>query len=76
MSVIDKLKLVGERRADLDKSLDAGAQELLDLYDEVAKRAENSFGKHRARLAEEKSAADELADAVDRLSNDLGNSQS
>lgn len=70
MSVIDKLKLVAERRSELNKSLDQGADRLLDSYAEVSKKADSAFGKHRSRLAAEEAAADELGAAVDRLSNE------
>lgn len=75
MSVVDKLKLVAERRAELNASLDAGAQKLLDRYDEISKKADVAFDRHHARLTAEEAAADELGAAVDRLSNDMGNLQ-
>jgi hypothetical protein len=74
MSVLEKMKLVRERRVELTHALDAGAQHLLDKYDEAAKRKDEAFARHDAQLAAEMSELDELDRAISMLSN-LGNSQ-
>lgn len=73
MSAVDKLKLVAERRAELNRKVEAGAQRLLDRYAEIDKKLDTGFDKHDARLTAEETAADEMAYAVDMLSNALGN---
>lgn len=76
MSLLDKLDLVVERRADLDKSLSAGADKVLARYAEVDLKGQRAFDKHHARLDAEDQKLDATESAIDRMSNSLGNSPS
>jgi hypothetical protein len=73
MSVIDKMQLVMQRRADLNKSLDARAQELLDRYADADKKADQAFSRHHSQLDNETTALDEVESAIAQMSN-MGNS--
>ena len=70
MSVIDKMKLLRERRTELYKSMDARAQQLLDRYAEADKKAEGAFAKHNSRLDAESVALGEVEAAIDQLGNE------
>lgn len=74
MSVLEKLAEVRQRRIDLTKSLDDGAQKLLERYEDAEKKKDLAFLRHNQQLdAEHKQLAD-LDDAIAMLSNSLGNS--
>lgn len=84
MSVIDKLKRVGERRAEMNRKLGETADRLLAKYDELDGSLDEAEHQHVARMAAETAAVDEMADAVKVISNmsddedparKLGNSQ-
>jgi hypothetical protein len=72
MSIIDKMKLVAEKRVALNNTNDARAQKLLDRYAEVETQFDKAFTKHDARLDSEEAAAVELENAAEALSN-MGN---
>jgi hypothetical protein len=74
MSLIDKLNLVVERREDLNRSLDAGADKILERYAEVDVKAAKAFDKHHDRLDAEEKAIDATDAAIERMSNSVGNS--
>jgi hypothetical protein len=75
MSLIDKLDLVVTRRQDLNKSLDAGADAVLERYAQVEAKSEKAFDKHHARLDAEETAIEKTDQAIERMSNAAGNSE-
>jgi hypothetical protein len=73
MSLLDKLALLRQRREELNKSLDARAQVLLDRYDAADKKADVAFGRHDSQLTVEENELAEVEAAIVRMSNDVGN---
>jgi hypothetical protein len=73
MSIIDKMSLLRQRREELNKSLDARAQALLDRYAEADKKADVAFGRHDAQLTAEENELSEVENAIAQMSNSLGN---
>lgn len=73
MSVLDKLALLVERRQDFNKSLDERATALLDHYAQADQKADKAFGKHHARLEAEEHEIASVDDAIERMSNAVGN---
>lgn len=69
VSVIDKLKLVAERRAAMTKKLGDTADKLLAKYDELDGSLDEAEHQHVQRMAAETAAVDEMADAVKAISN-------
>lgn len=69
VSVIDKLKLVAERRTAMTKKLGDTADKLLARYDELDGSLDEAEHQHVQRMAAETAAVDEMADAVRQISN-------
>ena len=74
MSILDKLDLVVTRRLEHDKALSDGADKLLERYAASALKAERAFDKHHARLDAEDEKLHDTDNAIERMSNSVGNS--